>query len=146
MPWGQKVLYKFIVDGRWVVHEKQPVEPDRAGNINNVYLAPPKPTGPLLESPPAVVDQPVDTKPTPVLSSREVPNSEAVGGSATDSNSTTGSTFVKAVSSIVDTVSARNGTSSTLGYVASGIGAAVYSVVGIDPVNAQQVLTFTNHD
>lgn len=41
--WGEKVLYKFIVDDRWTTMESIPTETDWRGNVNNVYQAPPKP-------------------------------------------------------------------------------------------------------
>ena len=40
VPWGEKVLYRFIVDGRSTTLENAPTEVDRRGNINNVYYAP----------------------------------------------------------------------------------------------------------
>jgi Glycogen recognition site of AMP-activated protein kinase len=43
IPWGQKIKYKFIVDGKWVVHEDQPTEVDPGGFVNNIYTAPEKP-------------------------------------------------------------------------------------------------------
>ena len=43
------------------------------------------------------------------------------------------------LSDIADTIAARDGTSSALGYVSSGLGAAIHNVVGIDPINTQQV-------
>jgi hypothetical protein len=43
IPWGEKVAYKFIVDGQWITKDGQPVESDPAGNWNNVYTAPPRP-------------------------------------------------------------------------------------------------------
>jgi hypothetical protein len=50
IPWGQKIKYKFIVDGEWVVHEDQPTEVDPGGFVNNIYTAPAKPvTLPSLE-------------------------------------------------------------------------------------------------
>ncbi|KAG6899768.1 hypothetical protein C0993_006994 [Termitomyces sp. T159_Od127] len=42
------------------------------------------------------------------------------------------------VAHFADTITAREGTSSTLDYVASGFGAAVNSIVGVDPINAEQ--------
>ncbi|KAF7313540.1 p-loop containing nucleoside triphosphate hydrolase protein [Mycena chlorophos] len=36
---------------------------------------------------------------------------------------------------LVDTVSARDGTHSVLGYVASGLGAAMQATIGVDPIN-----------
>ena len=43
------------------------------------------------------------------------------------------------VSSLASTMVARQGTSSALGYVASGIGAVINNVIGVDPINAGQV-------
>ena len=43
VPWEQRVLYKFIVDGRWSTIDQAPTEVDPAGNVNNVYHAPAKP-------------------------------------------------------------------------------------------------------
>ncbi|TFK74500.1 carbohydrate-binding module family 48 protein, partial [Pluteus cervinus] len=43
VPWGQKVPYKYIVDGRWKVRQSQPTEYDPIGNLNNVYLSPTRP-------------------------------------------------------------------------------------------------------
>ncbi|KAF8901632.1 immunoglobulin E-set, partial [Gymnopilus junonius] len=43
IPWGQKIKYKFVVDGRWVTHEDQPTETDPGGFVNNVFTAPTKP-------------------------------------------------------------------------------------------------------
>ena len=67
-------MYKFIVDGKWSTIDQAPTEPDRAGNINNVYHAPPKPKDatpryeppstrePEIASVPAPKDQPVKDK------------------------------------------------------------------------------------
>ncbi|KAF9468901.1 carbohydrate-binding module family 48 protein, partial [Collybia nuda] len=38
--WNEKIAYKFIVDGEWMVLEGEPTEADGAGNINNIYTAP----------------------------------------------------------------------------------------------------------
>jgi hypothetical protein len=43
IPWEQKIKYKFIVDGKWLVHEDQPTEVDPGGFVNNIYIAPAKP-------------------------------------------------------------------------------------------------------
>ncbi|KAJ3488623.1 hypothetical protein NLJ89_g11596 [Agrocybe chaxingu] len=43
IPWNEKIKFKFIVDGQWIVHEDQPTETDPGGFVNNVYTAPPKP-------------------------------------------------------------------------------------------------------
>jgi len=41
--WGEKVLFKFFVDGVWMFISNLPTEEDQGGNINNVYHAPTKP-------------------------------------------------------------------------------------------------------
>lgn len=43
IPWNGRIAYKFIVDGKWKLLEGQPTEPDRDGNVNNIYTAPPPP-------------------------------------------------------------------------------------------------------
>lgn len=43
IPWEQKIKYKFIVDGIWLVHEDHPTEVDYGGFVNNIYTAPAKP-------------------------------------------------------------------------------------------------------
>jgi hypothetical protein len=50
VPWNEKVPYKFIVDGKWVTRSDRPTELDGAGNLNNVLIAPSKPT-PITEHP-----------------------------------------------------------------------------------------------
>ncbi|PCH41624.1 carbohydrate-binding module family 48 protein [Wolfiporia cocos MD-104 SS10] len=42
VPWGTKVIYKFIVDGRWTTNESEPIENDDGGNPNNVHVVPEK--------------------------------------------------------------------------------------------------------
>lgn len=55
IPWGQKVSYKYIVDGLWTTTDTQPTELDPMGNINNVYNAPARPAQPKTASPSAVL-------------------------------------------------------------------------------------------
>ncbi|KAI0959383.1 hypothetical protein AcW1_004222 [Taiwanofungus camphoratus] len=43
VPWGEKVPYKYIVDGRWTTTDDQPTEYDSIGNLNNVYRSPARP-------------------------------------------------------------------------------------------------------
>ncbi|KLO07489.1 hypothetical protein SCHPADRAFT_894616 [Schizopora paradoxa] len=43
VPWGSKVVYKFRLDGDWIVLEDQPTEIDPIGNVNNMTYAPEKP-------------------------------------------------------------------------------------------------------
>ncbi|EIN10317.1 hypothetical protein PUNSTDRAFT_24152, partial [Punctularia strigosozonata HHB-11173 SS5] len=42
VPWGQKILYKFVVDGTWLAAQGQPTELD-GWTVNNFYHAPEKP-------------------------------------------------------------------------------------------------------
>ncbi|KAF7792123.1 hypothetical protein EIP86_003153 [Pleurotus ostreatoroseus] len=54
VPWGRKVAYKYIVDGRWTTTDDQPTEMDSMGNLNNVLNAPARPStpkAPTLASP-----------------------------------------------------------------------------------------------
>lgn len=51
IPWGERVAYKFIVDGRWTTTDTQPTELDPIGNINNVYNSPARPVQPKLSAP-----------------------------------------------------------------------------------------------
>ncbi|EEB98249.1 hypothetical protein MPER_02279 [Moniliophthora perniciosa FA553] len=43
VPWNQKIVYKFIVDGQWLVNDRESTEWDNAGNLNNIYHSPEKP-------------------------------------------------------------------------------------------------------
>ncbi|OCF45235.1 hypothetical protein I317_00757 [Kwoniella heveanensis CBS 569] len=43
LPWGEKQAFKYVVDGDWKVREDEAKEWDAAGNMNNVYTAPPAP-------------------------------------------------------------------------------------------------------
>lgn len=47
--------------------------------------------------------------------------------------------YPQMLADLANTIVARDGTSSTLEYVASGLGAAMHSVVGVDPINIQKV-------
>jgi hypothetical protein len=61
VPWNEKVPYKFIVDGKWVTRSDRPTELDGAGNLNNVLIAPSKPT-PITEHPSTTAPKgPTDT-------------------------------------------------------------------------------------
>lgn len=76
VPWEQKVLYKFVVDGKWATIDQAPTEPDWRGNVNNVYNAPPKPKDdtPRYE-PPAAQEPKIAPVPAPVPAqkSKQVP-------------------------------------------------------------------------
>lgn len=50
IPWDEKIAYKFIVDEQWMVAEHEPTELDQDGNLNNVYIVPPKPLSSALEA------------------------------------------------------------------------------------------------
>ncbi|KAG1908150.1 uncharacterized protein F5891DRAFT_937026 [Suillus fuscotomentosus] len=56
VPWNEKVPYKFIVDGKWVIRNDRPTELDGAGNLNNVLIAPSKPI-PIMEHPSTTAPQ-----------------------------------------------------------------------------------------
>ncbi|PSS36877.1 hypothetical protein PHLCEN_2v1305 [Hermanssonia centrifuga] len=51
LPWGRKVAYKYIVDGRWATTNGQPTELDPIGNLNNVYNTPARPPTPKAVTP-----------------------------------------------------------------------------------------------
>lgn len=51
----------------------------------------------------------------------------------------TPSGFPQLLSDLANTIVARDGTSSALDYVTSGLGAAMHGVVGMDPINTQKV-------
>lgn len=63
-PWGTKILFKYVVDGRWVTSRHEKTETDPNGNVNNVFQVPPKPesTSTTLTSPAPTA---VETKPVP---------------------------------------------------------------------------------
>ncbi|KAH7931364.1 hypothetical protein BV22DRAFT_998932, partial [Leucogyrophana mollusca] len=131
VPWGERVPYKFIVDGRWVTRDDQPTEPDQPGNINNIYVSPSKPESPTLDKvPPAVVES---TPIVPEVADNAPPSSEALPGAydiINENNATVAQTraLSETADSIIGTV--RDGTSAALGYIASGLGAAVQNVTG----------------
>ncbi|KAF7301548.1 p-loop containing nucleoside triphosphate hydrolase protein [Mycena indigotica] len=112
VDWGSKVLYKYIVfksagSREWACSPLVATEKDVAGNLNNVYQAPPKPES----------SQTKDT---------------------TSETTTNGSSLGQVVSDLAETVVARDGTTSVLDYVASGLGAAVQSAIGVDPINGSK--------
>jgi hypothetical protein len=123
IPWGHKIKYKFIVDGQWLVLEDQPTEVDPGGYVNNVYIAPPRPIIQHIEG--------VSTNGKAELAETERADSLSQAAAVT------GPGFPQSLSDIASTV--RDGTSSALGYMASGLGGVVNSFVGIDPINAGQV-------
>nr|XP_019001922.1 uncharacterized protein I203_05633 [Kwoniella mangroviensis CBS 8507]OCF65383.1 hypothetical protein I203_05633 [Kwoniella mangroviensis CBS 8507] len=67
LPWGEKQAFKYVVDGEWKVREDEAKEWDAAGNMNNVYTAPPAPISTSEPSSSAVAA----AAPTPVPASSE---------------------------------------------------------------------------
>ncbi|KDR83446.1 hypothetical protein GALMADRAFT_274896 [Galerina marginata CBS 339.88] len=173
IPWGQKIKYKFVVDGQWITHEDQETEIDPGGFVNNVYTAPPKPAGSTpAEAATAVVEAvgvpTKDAEPianghvtnghsvvpevvaeNPASEAPEAPVEEAKPRDSSDRNAAPAApsieppprpgTPLQLLADLASTIVARDGTSSALGYVASGLGAAMHSVVGVDPVNLQKI-------
>lgn len=119
IPWKSKITYKFIVDGEWLVNSQEPTETDDRGNVNNVYTAPEKPS---------VTSQSNGTS--------DEPNSVAHGKPSTTTN---GIYLPQLVSDLATSIAAREGTTSAFGYVASGVGAAMKGVIGVDPINPDPV-------
>ncbi|KAF8529942.1 hypothetical protein JB92DRAFT_2695366 [Gautieria morchelliformis] len=37
LPWSARVLYKFVVDGRWRTAQSHAEDTDSLGNVNNIY-------------------------------------------------------------------------------------------------------------
>ncbi|PPR02490.1 hypothetical protein CVT24_002039 [Panaeolus cyanescens] len=128
VPWGEKVKYKFIVDGQWLVRDDRPTEVDFGGYVNNVLVTPPKPT--TMENGHA------NGHAAGVNGTAKPLNGDAKPHSAQSPELANGNGFL---SDLAGTIAARDGTTTALGYVASGIGAAVHNVVGVDPINTQKI-------
>ncbi|KAF8165064.1 hypothetical protein B0H34DRAFT_855509, partial [Crassisporium funariophilum] len=87
IPWGEKIKFKFVVDGQWIVHEDQPTEVDPGGFVNNVYTAPLKSTSPI-ETPPTTTAKPTVEDVVPVTNGHtahghDVPEIAAVSEKST---------------------------------------------------------------
>ncbi|PVG04135.1 hypothetical protein CPB86DRAFT_721734 [Serendipita vermifera] len=104
LPWGEKTVYKFIVDGNWVASPHEPQESDNYGSYNNVYHSPPKPA------------------PSAIYTAKS-----AAGTAAAK------------VEDVAKDAAATTGTSSFVSYVTSGLGAAIATVTGVDPINPPQI-------
>lgn len=82
LPWGEKVAYKFIVDGYWSCRDDQPMENDGSGNINNILYVLQKPLPPPGET----ISVPEATRPSethgiaPVVPMTIVPVNDATSG------------------------------------------------------------------
>ncbi|KAH9943015.1 uncharacterized protein BXZ73DRAFT_97081 [Epithele typhae] len=74
IPWGEKVTYKYIVDGRWTTTDDQPTELDPMGNLNNVMRAPAAPApAPAPEPAPVPVVKKEEPKPEPTPAPADAP-------------------------------------------------------------------------
>lgn len=119
---------------------------DYGGYVNNVLTTPPKPA--------AVEPSVANKSQTRVLNgnghaadpvSKPELDAPVVNGTAKVVNGDVKAHKVQAangtgfLSDLASIIAARDGTSSAIGYVASGLGAAMHSVVGVDPINIQKV-------
>lgn len=75
IPYGDKIQYKFIVDGMWVTDEAAPSEAD-GGFVNNVYTAPAKPA-PTLEPTTATETESAEPTAVPAVEPASEPVTEA---------------------------------------------------------------------
>ncbi|ORY64605.1 immunoglobulin E-set [Leucosporidium creatinivorum] len=48
IKYGEKITFKYIVDGSWQHNPDEPFESDASGNINNVFTAPEAPVAPVV--------------------------------------------------------------------------------------------------
>ena len=120
VPWGSRIHFKYIVDGQWVTSRHEKTETDAHGNVNNVFQAPQKPerrTSTFSSTPGPT------PKPQPVT------------------DPSVKDTIVKTLTSVKESALATEGLHppSAVSYVASGVGAAVATVTGVDPINASKV-------
>lgn len=46
IPWNKTIAYKYIVDGNWSLDDSKPKRVELGGYVNNVYMAPSKPSSP----------------------------------------------------------------------------------------------------
>ncbi|KAH7916811.1 hypothetical protein BJ138DRAFT_1121615 [Hygrophoropsis aurantiaca] len=134
VPWGEKIPYKFIVDGRWVTRDDQPTEPDEPGNINNIYLAPSKPEPVVAASdPPAVVPNSSEC----ANSAPSSPGTPCAGAYdlISEGNATVAQT--RALSDTADSLlgTVRDSTSAALEYIASGLGIGSTTSVPTESTN-----------
>jgi Glycogen recognition site of AMP-activated protein kinase len=152
IPWEQKIKYKFIVDGEWRLHEDQPTEVDPGGFVNNIYTAPAKPvllpaleTGSLpVEAGKAnnhstngvsVVSEVVDK---PEYAPQTLPkHAQSLAG--TDGKIIGAELNTPDPSGLLSDIAARDGVPSALAYVAPALGAAIHSLVSVDPINVPKV-------
>ncbi|KAJ7095089.1 hypothetical protein B0H15DRAFT_91323 [Mycena belliarum] len=133
IPWDSKILFKYIVDSNWVCESTSPTETDASGNVNNVYTSPPRPLVEAVESAPS--DATVASSSTAIAATEKPDAPAPVVTEAKNENMTAGD--------LVNTVAARDGTSSAFEYVASALGATMQSQIGVDPINGEKVAVET---
>ncbi|KIM45902.1 carbohydrate-binding module family 48 protein [Hebeloma cylindrosporum] len=147
IPWGEKIKFKFVVDGNWVVHEDQPTEIDPGGFVNNVYSAPYRPSNAEVTEP--VID---NVEPTTnghlanghTLVAKVIENPEGPSAGKAVDDKPIGD-LAKAAEDEVVADRERQVTDipppsfpQLLSDLAS-IGAAMHGVVGMDPINIQKI-------
>lgn len=144
MGWGQTIKYKFIVDGQWLVDRNKPIDVEPgSGFVNNSYTAPPKPpVAPVAVGANGHADAAANGE--KALNGHASPATAKAGPTSNDTTSeqkASGSPRLpQLLSDLASTIVASHGTNSALQYVATGFGAAVQTVVGIDPINSQKVI------
>ncbi|KAK4054412.1 mannose-1-phosphate guanyltransferase [Microbotryomycetes sp. JL201] len=57
--YGEKITYKYVVDGTWQHNPLEPTETDGSGNTNNVFTAPEAPAPTQVIQAPATQEEPV---------------------------------------------------------------------------------------
>lgn len=77
MPWDTKLLFKFVVDGRWIENWQLPTERDHNGNVNNVAYTPKKPE--IVAAAPTEANGHALTEKEPITEHVPAPETEAVG-------------------------------------------------------------------
>ncbi|KAF8211448.1 hypothetical protein K438DRAFT_43069 [Mycena galopus ATCC 62051] len=137
IPWDTKIYYKYVVDSEWICESTSPTETDWSGNVNNVYTSPQKPPA----------DASVVTNGAIATENLEPTAAAPAGAASADQTATAeaqeGSTFSQIASDFAETVVAADGTTSALGYVASALGAAIQSQIGVDPINGAKIVVET---
>lgn len=136
IPWEQKIKYKFVVDGKWLLLEDQPTEVDPGGYVNNTYTAPAKPA--VLSALDTTSLRGQQEKSIVV----EANNHRTSGDSAEKSGHASAESFTGATNGkIIDT---KLKTSDKSGFpldLASAIAArdGTSSALAVDPINIPQV-------
>ena len=90
-----------------------------------------------MEAPPPVLEtvELAKVEEAPELSANG--HAASTGGKPDDTAG--GVTIPQVITDVFSTVAATEGTTSAFGYVASGVGAAIQAVVGVDPINGEKV-------